>query len=92
MIGILTDDNGNIVVSNGRLRLGNTDAQVAQHIIVAFTGEYKHAPYIGGNAKLMIAGTINPFWEGNVKSQIKSCKVPVKKLSINTEGIELILQ
>ena len=64
MKGILVDDNGDLMISGGRLVIGDNRAQVAQHLIGAFAGEYKHAPMLGGNARNMIAGQPDPFWVG----------------------------
>ena len=55
MKGILVYDNGDFVVKDGHIAIGDNRAQCAQHLIGAFTGEYKHAPLLGGNARNMIA-------------------------------------
>ena len=83
MRGILVDDNGNLKVSGGHLEIGDNRTQVAQHLIGAFTGEYKHAPTLGGNARSMISGTPDPFWSGSIKSQLKQCFVEV-------EGVRMV--
>lgn len=90
MQGILTD-NGNLVITNSDLTIGEAQAQWAEHLIGAFTGEYKHAPLLGGNIKRMIAGTPDPFWEGSMKSQLKSALVDIKSLRIKNGQIELEL-
>jgi hypothetical protein len=87
MKGILVDDNGNLMVSGGHLLIGDNREQVTQHLIGAFTGEYKHAPTLGGNARRMISGTEDPFWAGNVKSQLKQCHVEVAFHIACPEGV-----
>ena len=82
MKGILVDDNGDLMISGGRLVIGDNRAQVAQHLIGAFAGEYKHAPMLGGNARNMIAGQPDPFWVGSVKSQLKQCLVEVERVIV----------
>ena len=89
MKGILVDDNGNLMVSGGHLLIGDNREQVTQHLIAAFTGEYKHAPTLGGNARRMIDGTEDPFWAGNVKSQLKQCHVEVERLRVVDGEIEV---
>ena len=82
MKGILVDDNSDLMISGGRLVIGDNRAQVAQHLIGAFAGEYKHAPMLGGNARNMIAGQPDPFWVGSVKSQLKQCLVEVERVIV----------
>lgn len=82
MKGILVDDNGDLMVSGGRLVIGDNRAQVAQHLIGAFAGEYKNAPLLGGNARNMIAGQPDPFWAGSVKSQLKQCLVEAERVAV----------
>lgn len=89
MKGILVDDNGNMVISGGRVAIGDNRTQLAQHLIGAFTGEYKHAPTLGGNARRMIAGTPDPFWAGNVKGQLKQCHIDVERLRVIDGGVEV---
>lgn len=92
MKGILIDDNGNLIISSGHLTVGDNRAQCAQHLIGAFTGEYKHAPMLGGNARRMIAGTPDPFWAGSVKSQLRQCLIEAERLQITDGTIVLELK
>jgi hypothetical protein len=91
MQGILVDDNGELMVRNGSMVIGECSADVAQRLIISFTGEFKHAPALGGNAKQMIAGTIDPFWKGQLKAQLRVAKVNLNNLKINENGIEVII-
>ena len=92
MKGILVDDNGDLIVSAGTLVIGDNRAQVAQHLIGAFAGEYKHAPMLGGNARNMIAGQPDPFWVGSVKSQLKQCLVQAESVRVVEGEIEVELK
>lgn len=87
MKGILIDDDGNLVITGGHVSIGDNRTQCVQHLIGAFTGEYKHASTLGGNAKQMIAGTPDPFWAGSVKSQLKQCHIEVERIEVTDEGI-----
>ena len=49
MNGILIDDSGNLIVKKGTLEIGDTKVQDAALLMGAFTGEFKHAPMLGGN-------------------------------------------
>lgn len=93
MRGILVDSQtGELIVDNKTLKIGDNRLQVAQHIIIAFQGEYKHAPLLGGNAKKMICGKSNPFWLGFVQSQLQSEGLSVRKIEFeenNTINIAL---
>ncbi len=89
MKGILTDDNGNLMVQNGRLVVGENSEQVAHHLIIAHPGEYKHAPMLGGNIRRMIAGNPDPFWVGKMKSQLRQALVKVSSLKVVDKDIVL---
>lgn len=92
MRGILTYDNGDLMVSGGHVTVGDNRTQCAQHLIGAFTGEYKHAPMLGGNARRMIAGSRDPFWAGRMKEQLKQCHVEVEHLRVTEGEVELRLR
>ena len=92
MKGILVDDNGDLVMSGGHIAIGDNRAQCAQHLIGAFTGEYKHAPLLGGNARNMISGTPDPFWAGSVKSQLRQCLIEAERIEVTDEGIVVELK
>lgn len=89
MKGILTYDNGDLMVSGGHVTVGDNRTQCAQHLIAAFTGEYKHAPMLGGNARYLIAGDQDPFWAGRMKEQLKQCHIDVERLRMTDGGVEL---
>lgn len=89
MRGILTDDNGNLVVRSGHLAIGDNRTQCAQHLIGAHIGEYKHAPLLGGNARKMVSGVADPFWAGEMKGQLKQCHIDTASLRVTGNGIEL---
>jgi hypothetical protein len=91
MQGILVDDNGDLMVRNGSMAIGECSADVAQRVIISWTGEFKHAPLLGGNAKQMIAGKVDPFWKGHLKTQLRTAKVNTSNLKINEQGIEVII-
>ncbi len=91
MKDIILDDNGNIT-QNGVLVIDDARQQTVEHLVEAFTGEYKHAPQLGGNGKGMIAGEVDPFWQGEIKAQLKQCLLDVENVSVSTEGVEIGLK
>ena len=76
------------MVSGGQVTVGDNREQCARHLIAAWTGEYKHAPMLGGNVRRMIAGGQDPFWAGRMKEQLKQCHIDVERLSVTDEGVE----
>ncbi len=90
MRGILIENN-DLVVSNGTLQIGDVNEQIAQFVVLAYPGEFKHAPLIGGNVRQMQNGTPDPFWAGKIKRQLRQCLVAVKRVSVKTDNIEIEL-
>ena len=72
MKGILLDENGDIMVRNGSVVIGDVDAQVTEHVLTAFQGEYKEVPLLGGGAAKMLNGKPDPFWTAEMKRQLKT--------------------
>ena len=89
MNGILLDDDGNLKVQNGTLAIGNNELQCVQLLVGSSTGEFLHAPKLGGNAKQMIGGKPDPFWRGSITEQLKQCLIEVKDIVINKSGIAI---
>ena len=89
MNGILLNDNGDLIVSGGHVAVGDNREQCARHLITAWTGEYKHAPMLGGNVRRMIAGGHDPFWAGRMKEQLKQCHIDVERLRVTDEDVEI---
>jgi len=72
MKGILIDENGEVIIEHGTMKVGDVDAQIAEHIVTAFRGEYKEVPLLGGAARNMLNGAPDPFWAGDIKRQLES--------------------
>lgn len=77
------------MVSGGHVAVGDNREQCARHLITAWTGEYKHAPMLGGNVRRMIAGGHDPFWAGRMKEQLKQCHIDVERLRVTDEDVEI---
>ena len=89
MNGILLDDDGNLKVQNGTLAIGNNELQCVQLLVGSSTGEFLHAPKLGGNARQMICGKPDPFWRGSITEQLKQCLIEVKDIVVNKSGIAI---
>lgn len=89
MKGILTDNEGNLLIIGGGVVVDDNRAQIACHLTGAFTGEYKHAPTLGGNAKRLIAGTPDPFWKGKIKKQLRQALIEVNRITVQDGEIEI---
>jgi hypothetical protein len=89
MKGMLIEDNGDLMVRNGCLVVGDCLPDVVERLIGAFQGEFKEQPLLGGNARDLIGGNPDPFWAGEVRGQLKKVGVPVS--AINVTGGEISL-
>ena len=72
MRGILTDENGDMMVQNGSLLIGNNSADCVQRILEAYRGEVKEQPLLGCNVREMLNGSPDPFWRSDAIRQIQS--------------------
>lgn len=91
MRGIIIE-NGNLVVKGRTITIGAVEQQVCEHLVVAFAGEYKHEPMLGGGVKNSISGNPGSFWEGDVKNQLKYCKVEANQIKIVGDDIIIELK
>jgi hypothetical protein len=89
MKDLIIDEYGNMKIKNGDFAIENCEEQICRHLVNAFTGEYKHAPTLGGNAKNLLNGIPSPFWSGDIKKQLKTQFIEVNELYF--QGSELII-
>jgi hypothetical protein len=85
MKGILLDENNDVIVEHGTMKIGDVDAQIAEHVVTAFQGEYKEVPLLGGNIRKMLNGTPDPFWAGEMRRQLKTQHINAG-VDINSAG------
>jgi hypothetical protein len=85
MKGILLDEDCEVIIERGTMKIGDVDAQVAEHVITAFQGEFKEVPLLGGNAALMLNGTPNPFWAAEMKRQLGTQHIDAD-INVNDDG------
>jgi hypothetical protein len=89
MKGILIDDDGDLMIRNGRLVIGDCEMDVVERVISAWPGEFKEAPVVGGGVRRLLNGGADPFWCGEVKRMLASQHVRAKRLEITPEGVEV---
>jgi hypothetical protein len=89
MNGILIDEYGDFVVSNGSLSIGNVDEQIVEAVMISVPGEIKEIPMIGMNIRLMLSGNVDPMFPGKLKAQLKTQHLIAKKISYNETEINV---
>jgi hypothetical protein len=92
MNGLLTDDDGDLLIRNRSLVIGDCRQDLVERIISVRRGELKEHPLLGGGVQDMVKGRPDPFWAGDVRAQLKACGVEVKRLEVNGEEIEVELK
>lgn len=91
MNGILIDNSGDIKIVNGKMQIGYADADITERILQMKQGELKEHPLIGANTHRGLNGRLSPFWLGNVKEQLKACKIDFKSVKLTDNGVEVEL-
>ncbi len=84
MKGLLVNpESGDLLIHDKGMQIGETDVQVAERVIVAFRGEFKENPSIGGEIKTMLGGERDVMWPGKVKKMLRSCLVDANRVIFN---------
>ena len=84
MKGILIDSGtGDLLVENGSIVIGDTEAQTVETMLVANRGEFKESPLIGGEAMQMLGGVVDVMWSGRVKKMLKACGVECERVKVD---------
>lgn len=91
MRGILVEENGDVIIADGHLAIGDNRMQCARQLTEACTGEYKHAPTLGGNVRRMLSGEADPFWAGDVRKQLSQCGIDVERIRVENQVITIEL-
>ena len=88
---IIDDDTKDLLVRRGSLVIDDNRADIAERLLIMWRGEYKERPTFGGEVKKMIAGELSPFWNGDVRSQLAMCLVPVRSLELQNGTVALVV-
>lgn len=90
MTGILIDTKtGDLLVEQATMQIGNTDYQVAEHVLVAQRGEYKELPLMGGEVKQHLGGTVDKMWRSRLRRMLQAAGVQIRRVMVDGGEIEL---
>jgi hypothetical protein len=92
MNGILIDDNGDILVQNGTVTIGNITQDVCQRVIEAYPGEFKEYPIVGCRIRQRIGANKDPFLTTDIKRQLNNVGVKVSDITIDGDDIQVKLK
>ncbi len=84
---LLNTDTGDLQVKNKRLQLGDNEAQVTEHVLRAYPGEFKEVPTLGAHVESMLGGNTDPFWPGTTREMLLSQHVNVQRVTITDSAI-----
>ena len=91
MKGIIIDENGDFTLSAGMLMVDDVAEQIVEVVMVSSPGEVKEMPTIGMNINNMINGNVDPFFVGNLKTQLKTQHINAKSIEVSTTEINVEL-
>ncbi|MBQ9076857.1 MAG: hypothetical protein IJY31_03340 [Muribaculaceae bacterium] len=84
MRGILIDSGtGDLLVENGSIVIGDTEAQTVEAVLTTNRGEFKESPLIGGEVMQMLGGVVDVMWPGRVKKMLKACGVDCERVKVD---------
>ena len=90
MRGILIDSGtGDLLVENGGLVIGDTEAQTVEAVLVANRGEFKESPLIGGEVMKQLSGGEDVMWAGEVKKMLRASGIDCEQVEIK-DGVVTI--
>ena len=91
MKGILIDiETGDLLVEDGSMVIGDTEAQTVEVVLTANRGEFKESPLIGGEIVKQLSGGIDVMWPGEVKRMLSACGVDCER--VRYENGEIIIE
>lgn len=90
MIGILLDnETGDLLIRDGCIVVGDPTLDVEGNVLQANQGEFKEWPLIGAEAPKLFHGTHDALWPVDAKRMLRTCGVPVKKITVTSDGINV---
>lgn len=91
MRGILRNTDGELLIKNGALQLGDVTEDVTEVVMLSAPGELKHAPVIGANLIRSVNGSVDPFLPGRAKKMLRAEHIDVKRVNINGSEVTVEL-
>jgi hypothetical protein len=89
MKGILLDEDGDLMVRNGGLVVGDVKEQTVQLLFISAAGEWKEHPTVGIGIKTMQHGATDRFTDRTIRVQLEAIGFKLKTLNITSAGIEV---
>jgi hypothetical protein len=69
---ILLDDDGDLLIVNDDFRIGLSDEQHIEDILISYPGEYKQSPLCGVNIRRAINGSIDGVVRRDVRLNLEA--------------------
>lgn len=88
MRGIVTIE-GEIQMASGSLLIGDITEQIIESTLLASPGEIKEQPTRGVSIQRSLGGSIDPFLEGRIRTQLEAQGVAVSKVHVSNTGINI---
>ena len=80
---IKTDENNDLIISNGDFKIDESDSQHVEHILIADKGQFRQFPLIGMGIKRALNGSFNPqILRQQIKIQLESDGFNVRQIEI----------
>lgn len=87
MTGIMFEpDSGDLMVTDGELAIGDTEAQNAVAVVLAWRGELKEFPLLGGEAESLRGGGVDVMWAGRVREMLRAVGVECERVTVDADG------
>jgi hypothetical protein len=87
MKGLLLDSEGDLLIRNYALVIGEPDEQIMERVLMAYPGSFKEFPKIGAWIQQNLNGVISPFWVGDAKAMLRFAGVNVNKFEIDSNEV-----
>ena len=87
---VKTDENGNLIILNGDLKLDESDSQHIEHILISDKGQFRQFPLIGVGIKRALKGSSNPqSLKQQISVQLESDNYNVRKITIEPNPLNI---
>ena len=83
--GILLDENGDIMIRNGSMVIGNTVLQNQYLILVSQKGEIKERPTLGVGISDMLGDDDVLEWKKRIREEFAKDDLKVNKIDLNLQ-------
>jgi hypothetical protein len=83
--GILLDENGDIMVRNGSIVVGDASLQNQYLILIAQKGEFKEYPTFGDRISDMLHDNDELEWKKQIREEFAKDNLKVNKIDLNLQ-------